>query len=140
MHISICNSKHTIYMVLLLYNKSACPPSSRVSPFCLRQSPTGRATLTARTLSDVASLCHLSLWCKTIRAHQRLRTNSGAWGSLPRRRCSSRSVFEQVSACKKYNCRRQYNFAKIHYFCKIKGTRLSAFIVSRLRSLKSNFE
>ena len=33
------------------------------------------------------------------RAHQRLRTNTGAWGSLSRRRCSSRSVFEQVSAC-----------------------------------------
>ena len=43
---------------------SACPPSSRVSPFCLRQSPAGRDTLTARTLSGVASLCHLSLWCK----------------------------------------------------------------------------
>ena len=41
-----------------------CPPSSRVSPFCLRQSPTGRATLGSRTLSGVASLCHLSLWCK----------------------------------------------------------------------------
>ena len=78
---------------------SACPPSSRVSPFCLWQSPAGRATLGSRTLSDVASLCHLSLWCKKNRAHQRLRTNSGARRSLPRRRCSSRSVTQQVSAC-----------------------------------------
>ena len=88
---------------------SICPPSSRVSPFCLRQSPTGRATLGARTLSGVVSLCHLSLWCKKNRAHQRLRTNSGAWHSLrgaidfvaiaiTRRRCSSNSVFEIVSA------------------------------------------
>ena len=68
-------------------------------PSAIRQSPTGRATLGSRTLSDVASLCHLSLWCKKNRAHQRLRTNSGARRSLPRRRCSSRSVFEQVSAC-----------------------------------------
>ena len=45
-------------------------------PSAIRQSPTGRATLTARTLSDV------SLWCKKNRAHRRLRTNSGAWGSL----------------------------------------------------------
>ena len=30
---------------------------------------------------------------------------------------------------------KQYNFAKISYFCKIKGTRLSAFFVSRLRNL-----
>ena len=41
-----------------------CPPSSGVSPFCLRQSPTGRDTLTARTLSGVASLCHSLRWCK----------------------------------------------------------------------------
>ena len=33
-------------------------------PSAVRQSPTGRDTLTARTLSGVASLCHLSLWCK----------------------------------------------------------------------------
>ena len=33
-------------------------------PSAIRQSPTGRATLGSRTLSDVASLCHLSLWCK----------------------------------------------------------------------------
>ena len=35
---------------------------------------------------------------KKITAHPQLRTNSGARRSLPRRRCSSRSVFEQVSA------------------------------------------
>ena len=53
---------------------SICPPSSRVSPFCLRQSPTGRATLGSRTLSDVASLCHSLRWCKKNRAHPQLRT------------------------------------------------------------------
>ena len=53
---------------------SACPPSSRVSPFCLRQSPTGRATLGSRTLSGVASLCHSLRWCKKITAHPQLRT------------------------------------------------------------------
>ena len=68
-------------------------------PFAIRQSPTGRATLGSRTFGDVVSLCHLSLWCKKNRAHQRLRTNSGARRSLPRRRCSSRSVTQQVSAC-----------------------------------------
>ena len=58
----------------VLNHLSACPPSSRVSPFCLRQSPTGRDTLTARTLSDVASLCHSLRWCKKITAHPQLRT------------------------------------------------------------------
>ena len=43
---------------------SACPPSSRVSPVCYPQNPSGGDTLGSRTLSDVASLCHLSLWCK----------------------------------------------------------------------------
>ena len=33
-------------------------------PSAIRQSPTGRDTLTARTLSDVASLCHSLRWCK----------------------------------------------------------------------------
>ena len=68
-------------------------------PSAIRQSPLGRDTLGSRTLSDVASLCHSLRWCKKITAHPQLRTNSGARRSLPRRRCSSRSVFEQVSAC-----------------------------------------
>ena len=53
---------------------SICPPSSRVSPVCYPQNPSGGDTLGSRTLSGVASLCHLSLWCKKNRAHQRLRT------------------------------------------------------------------
>ena len=68
-------------------------------PSAIRQSPTGRDTLTARTLSGVVSLCHLSLWCKKTERTSDCVLLSGAWGSLPRRRCSSRSVFEKVSAC-----------------------------------------
>ena len=71
LHQAICQNSRTDRLTILgprnieMYDKSsACPPSSRVSPFCLQQSPTGRATLGSRTLSDVASLCHLSLWCK----------------------------------------------------------------------------
>ena len=33
-------------------------------PFAIRQSPTGRATLGSRTLSDAASLFHSLRWCK----------------------------------------------------------------------------
>ena len=123
-------------------------------PSAIRQSPAGRATLGSRTLSDVASLCHSLRWCK--KKSQRTRNfvlSSGARRSLPRRRCSSRSVTQQVSACirtqriskvriashlncehseqyhlpsGKYNfaeqniTAKQYNFAKIKYFCKIK--------------------
>ena len=53
---------------------SACPPSSRVSPVCYPQNPSGGDTLGSRTLSDVASLCHSLRWCKKITAHPQLRT------------------------------------------------------------------
>ena len=39
-----------------------------------------------------------------ITAHPQLRTKSGARRSLPRRRCSSHSVFERVSACLSAPC------------------------------------
>ena len=94
---------YNTFRVLFLSSKSReriCPPSSRVSPVCYPQNPSGGDTLGSRTLSDVASLCHSLRWCKKITAHQQLRTKSGARRSLPRRRCSSRSVFERVSAGK----------------------------------------
>ena len=68
-------------------------------PSAIRQSPTGRATLGSRTLSGVASLCHSLRWCKKSQRTRNFVLLSGARRSLPRRRCSSRSVFEQVSAC-----------------------------------------
>ena len=81
LHQAICQNSRTDRLTILgprnieMYDKSsACPPSSRVSPFCLQQSPTGRATLGSRTLSDVASLCHSLRWCKKITAHPQLRT------------------------------------------------------------------
>ena len=116
---------------------SACPPSSRVSPFCLRQSPTGRATLGSRTLSDVASLCHSLRWCKKNRAHPQLRTL--VWCSalpsssplllafrLRKSKCLSKNPPNKQSAyCfspqltvgeyharSAYNSRSEYNFAK----------------------------
>ena len=49
------------------------------------------------------------------RAHQRLRTNTGAWGSLSRRRCSSRSVFEGVSACLRTLFRALHRFIAFLY-------------------------
>ena len=105
LHQAICQNSRTDRLTILgprnieMYDKSsACPPSSRVSPFCLQQSPTGRATLGSRTLSDVASLCHLSLWCKKQSAPA---TAYKFWCSaLPfSAPCASRSVTQQVSAC-----------------------------------------
>ena len=86
------------YLLSALSSERICPPSSRVSPFCLRQSPTGRATLGSRTLSGVASLCHSLRWCKKSQRTRNFVLSSGVRRSLPRRRCSSRSVFEKVSA------------------------------------------
>ena len=95
-----------------------CPPSSRVSPFCLRQSPTGREldaidfvaiaipSLRSLRLSHIRRrrlIMPLVALVQKNRAHQRLRTNSGARRSLPRRRCSSRFVFA--------HCKCQYKSA-----------------------------
>ena len=77
---------------------SACPPSSRVSPFCLRQSPTGRATLGSRTLGIYHSLCRSLCWCKKSQRTHNFAPSSGARRSLSRRRCASRFVTQQVSA------------------------------------------
>ena len=54
--------------------KSHVPLPHVFPPSAIRQSPTGRATLGSRTLSDVASLCHSLRWCKKITAHPQLRT------------------------------------------------------------------
>ena len=81
MHLNIAFYKRafsrssSIYRVFIRsYHIRICPPSSRVSPVCLRQSPAGRATLGSRTLSIVPSLCHSLRWCKKNRAHPQLRT------------------------------------------------------------------
>ena len=83
-------------------------------PFAIRQSPTGRATLGSRTLSDVASLCHSLRWCKKSQRTRNFVLSSGARRSLPRRHCSSRSVFEKVSAFirthRTSKVRAKYNF------------------------------
>ena len=69
-------------------------------PFAIRQSPTGRATLGSRTLSDVASLCHSLRWCKKKQSAPATSYSRLVLGTrYGRRRCSSNSVFEQVSAC-----------------------------------------
>ena len=77
-----------------------------MSPFltCFPHLPFGKAlragTHSARARKSTSP--HYATRCvgaKKITAHPQLRTNSGARRSLPRRRCSSRSVFVQVNAC-----------------------------------------
>ena len=83
-------------------------------PSAMRQSPTGEEldaidfvaiaipSLRSLRLSHIKRrrlIMPLVALVQKNRAHQRLRTNTGARHSLPRRRCSSRSVFEEVSAC-----------------------------------------
>ena len=88
------------------------PPSSRVSPFCLQQSPAGRATLGSRTLSIVPSLCHSLRWCKKNRAHPQLRTF--VWCSaLPfSAPCASRSQLRNERA---FGISRFYTFLSKKY-------------------------
>ena len=105
---------------MLAYLESAnmsriCPPSSRVSPFCLRQSPTGRELdaidFVAIAIPSLRSLrrAHIkrrrlimplvALVQKKTERTRNFVLSSGARRSLPRRRCSSHFVFEKVSAC-----------------------------------------
>ena len=76
LHVPILEQTASNYCVFtrFYHSERICPPSSRVSPVCLRQSPVGRATLGSRTLSIVPSLCHSLRWCKKNRAHPQLRT------------------------------------------------------------------
>ena len=63
-----------LFVWIVHIHSRICPPSSRVSPVCYPQNPSGGDTLGSRTLSDVASLCHSLRWCKKITAHPQLRT------------------------------------------------------------------
>ena len=68
-------------------------------PFAIRQSPTGRDTLGARTLSGVVSLCHSLRWCKNNHSAPATSYFRLVLGTrYGRRRCSSNSVFEGASA------------------------------------------
>ena len=103
-HIALILYMHSLVACLATANRqsanisSICPPSSRVSPFCLRQSPTGRDTLTARTLGGVASLCHSLRWCKKSQRTRNFVQILVLGVRFGRRHCSSNSVFERVSA------------------------------------------
>ena len=77
---------------------SACPPSSHVSPFCHSAEPYGQGHTHRAHIKRRPLIMPLVALVQKNRAHQRLRTNTGAWGSLSRRRCSSRSIFKAVSA------------------------------------------
>ena len=88
-------------------------------PSAIRQSPTGRATLGSRTLSDVASLCHSLRWCKKITAHPQLRTL--VWCSaLPSSSPLLLAFRLRTSECLYKNAQNKQTANK-------KGTRLSAF-------------
>ena len=115
-------------------------PRENMSPFltCFPLLPYGRALRagqhSARARKSTSP--HYATRCVGAKESQRIRNfvlSSGAWRSLPRRRCSSRSVFVQVSASIRalqkskvriachHNCERseqyhlplgKYNFAK----------------------------
>ena len=134
------HSFECLFFISLVRNPlSACPPSSRVSPFCHSAEPYGQGNTRRAHVSRRPLIMPLVALVQknhsapaTSYFHLVLGTRCG------RRRCSSNSVFERVSAylrthriCKvriashrnceqseqynwrsQYNCRRQYNFAK----------------------------
>ena len=83
--VGFSRSSSTYCVFTRSYYCRICPPSSRVSPVCLRQSPTGRDTLGSRTLSAVLSLCHSLRWCKKTERTRNFALLSGARHSLSRR-------------------------------------------------------
>ena len=90
---------------MLSYLESAnisriCPPSSRVSPFCHTAEPCGQGNTRLSHIKRRRLIMPLvALVQKKSQRTRNFVLSSGARRSLPRRRCSSRSVFEQVSAC-----------------------------------------
>ena len=59
-----------------------CPPSSRVSPICHSAKPYGQGNTRLSHIKRRRLIMPLVALVQKNRAHQRLRTNSGAWHSL----------------------------------------------------------
>ena len=132
---------------------SACPPSSRVSPFCHPAEPYGQGNTRHAHVSRRRLIMPLvALVQKNHSAPATSYSRLVLGARFGRRHCSSNSVFERVSAClrthrickvriashrnceqseqynwrSQYNCRRQYNFAKqniTHKKSTLKGVR-----------------